>query len=96
MSDWGHSRQLRAPIVLFRFTPDTWPAGARRKPVRWAKTGCERSQQAASLFDHLVGTASNVGGTGLRGLEVDHQLELGRRLHRKIGRLLTLENAIDI
>src|SRR5262245_11646700 len=32
----------------------------------------------------------------LRGLEVDHQPILGRSLHRKIGRLLTLEYAIDI
>ena len=32
----------------------------------------------------------------LRGLEVDHQLVLGRLLHRQIGRLLALEDAIDI
>src|SRR5262245_10720744 len=28
--------------------------------------------------------------------EVDHQLELGRCLHRKVGRLLALEDAIDV
>ena len=32
----------------------------------------------------------------LGGLEVDDQLELGRRLHRQVGRLLALEDAIDI
>ena len=32
----------------------------------------------------------------LGGLEVDHQLVLGRRLHRQVGRLLALEDAIDV
>ena len=32
----------------------------------------------------------------LGGLEVDHQLVLGRRLHRQIGRLLALEDAVDV
>ena len=44
--------------------------------------------------------ASSDGGTveaeRLGGLEIDHQLVLGRRLHRKVGRLLALEDAIDV
>ena len=32
----------------------------------------------------------------LCGLEIDHQFVLGRRLHRKISRLLAIEDAIDI
>ena len=32
----------------------------------------------------------------LGGLKIDHQFVLGRRLHRKIGGLLALENAIDV
>jgi len=32
----------------------------------------------------------------LGGLEIDHQLVLGRRLHRQVGRLLAFENAVDI
>src|SRR5262249_19717265 len=32
----------------------------------------------------------------LRSLEVDHKLILGWRLHRKVGRLLALEDAIDV
>jgi hypothetical protein len=43
---------------------------------------------------------SSIGGTSrpecLGGLEVDYQLVLGRCLHRQVGRLLALENAIDI
>ena len=30
------------------------------------------------------------------GLKIDNQLVLGRRLHRKVGRPLTLEDAIDV
>ena len=32
----------------------------------------------------------------LGGLEVDHQFVLGRRLHRQVGRLLALEDAVDV
>ena len=44
--------------------------------------------------------ASSVGGTvdaeRLGGLEVDDKLVLGRRLHRQVGGLLALEDAVDI
>ena len=32
----------------------------------------------------------------LGSLEVEHQLELGRRLNRQVGRLLALEDVIDV
>ena len=32
----------------------------------------------------------------LGGLVIDDKLELGRRLHRQVGRLLALEDAIDV
>ena len=32
----------------------------------------------------------------LGGLEIEHQLVLGRRLHGQVGRFLALEDAIDI
>ena len=32
----------------------------------------------------------------LSGLEIDHQFELGRRLHRKVDRLSALEDAVDV
>ena len=51
-------------------------------------------------FDHLVGAwraaSRHCEAERLGGLQVDHQLVLGRRLYRQVGRLLTFEDAIDI
>ena len=58
-----------------------------------------RGTPAASL-DHLVGAGEERGrdreAEGLRGLEIDHQLELGRLLHGQIGGLLAFKNAADV
>src|SRR5215467_8421919 len=54
----------------------------------------------AFSFDHLVGKRQQLVGHSqsecLSGLEVDHQVVLDRVLHGQVGRLLTLENAVDI
>jgi hypothetical protein len=54
-----------------------------------AKTGRERVQQDRPLFDHLVGERQqpirHIDPERLRGLEVDHQLELGRLFYWQRG-----------
>jgi hypothetical protein len=52
------------------------------------------------LFDHLVGAGEqrwlNVKTERFGSLEIDRKLVLGRRLHRKVGRSLAFENAINV
>src|SRR3977135_1328823 len=54
----------------------------------------------AESLDQFVGAGKQhrraLESERLRGLEIDHRLELGRRLHRQLTRLLTLEDAVDI
>src|SRR5262249_2737515 len=57
-------------------------------------------RRSARLFDHLVGEREqlvwNLEAERLRGLEVDRELVLGRCLYRQVGRLLALEDAVDV
>src|SRR6516165_9472069 len=54
----------------------------------------------ASLFDHLICTGEQAIGHGeaqrFRGLEIDNEFVLRWRLHRQVGRILALEDAIDV
>jgi hypothetical protein len=56
--------------------------------------------QQKTLLDHLVGARQQGRWNGetklLRRLEVDHQLVFRRRLHRQVGWLLALEDAVDV
>ena len=53
-----------------------------------------------NLFDYLVGASEhrwrNCEAKCLGRFEVYHKLVLGRRLNRHVGRLLALEDAIDV
>src|SRR5215831_2774789 len=40
--------------------------------------------------------SGDIDAERLRGVQIDHQLELGGQLNRQVGRLLTLEDAIDV
>src|SRR6516165_8471843 len=56
--------------------------------------------ERTALFDQLVGAAEqrrrHIDAESLCGLEVDHQLVLGWRLHGEISRLLAFEDPIDV
>jgi hypothetical protein len=56
--------------------------------------------RCSTLIDHLVGVGDerrrHVEAQRLGGLEVDRQLELGRKLNWKISRFFTSQDAIDI
>src|SRR5262249_49370554 len=58
------------------------------------------SLRLAHSFDHLVGAGEkrrrHIEVERPSGVKVDHQLELGRLLHRQIHRLGAFENAADI
>src|SRR6266566_9283998 len=55
---------------------------------------------AKQLFDQLVSELlelqRHLEAQRLGGLEIDDQLKLCRRLQWKVGRLLTLEDAVDV
>ena len=101
MSRLGHSRRsdgqqgfAECPLCL-QWRPNLCVATNRRDvPMR------QMQPQQTRLFDHLVGAGEqrwrHVEAERLGGLEVDDQLVLGRRLHRQVGGLLALEDAIDI
>src|SRR5262245_19169604 len=56
--------------------------------------------KTASLFDQLIRTGKRCRwyceAECLSGFKIDHQIVLGRRLHRHVGRFLALEDAVDI
>src|SRR5262245_4108177 len=73
--------------------------GATRD-VRFGPIADMRRTSFVELFDDRVSSGEhgrrNCEAQCLSGFKIDHQLVLGRRLHRKVGGLLALEDAIDI
>src|SRR5215218_9223165 len=57
-------------------------------------------QTPAASFDHLVGAQEKLSrdfdAKRLGGLQVEHELEVGRRLDRQLARLCASEDAVDI
>ena len=101
--------QANTPMVFVTILMLTLVGGVAylaRDPDRDARAALPAQARAGRIlsggshFDHLVGAGQERLRHGqakrLRGLEVDHQLELGRLLHRQVGRLLALEDAVDV
>jgi len=67
--------------------------------VRFVPIADKRTAAKKLLFDHLVGAGEQRRGhvktKCLRAFQIDYQLVFGGPLHGKVGRLLTLENAVD-
>src|SRR5438876_7563190 len=76
----------------------TW-IGALAMSVLCRQEETHAPQQTTALFDHLVGAGEQCrwhnDAKRLCGLQIDHQLELGRLFDRQVGRLRTLENLVD-
>src|SRR6516162_8516635 len=76
------------------------PCCARAASVQPATTPPRSAMNARRVIRHLVSALlenpRHIETERPCGLEVDHQLVFARRLHRKVGRLLALEDAIDI
>src|SRR5215467_11034785 len=68
--------------------------------VHMATSAKAKSGHSDALFDHLIGTGEygrrHSEAERLGRFQIERQLVLGRRLHRKVGGLLALKDAVDI
>ena len=102
----GHYWPISAALVVYPSCPLS-VAKLPRQPVIDAVVtdptrhfDTENCRTAQGLFDDVIGAGEqcrrHVKSERLGGLEIDHQLVLCWRLHRKVGRFLSLEDAIDV
>src|SRR5450755_1528124 len=74
--------------------PDQRTSSDRPGMSGWCHEETHAPQQTITLFYHLVGAGEHdrrhIEAERLGGLEVEHRLVFGRRLHRQVGRLLAL------
>jgi hypothetical protein len=86
-------------MVIAGFIVYALMAEAMRRLARATPCATGRGPSSGLKSDQLGGVGESprqVEAERLGGRAVDHQLEFGRRLHRKIGRLLAPQDAVDI
>jgi hypothetical protein len=97
MTDINHFERSQSPLGR---RPMTAPPLNRPKFDQLASNAVCQSRETAPLFDRLVGALlelqRHIEAERLSRFEIDHQLVFRRRLHRKVSRLLALENAIGL
>jgi hypothetical protein len=93
----AHARSGHCPV---RCSFDSSRKDAGPALTLCARNGLMHRSKQPLLFDHLVSAGEehrrHVDAERLRGFEVDHKFELGRLLHRQVGRFGALKDAIDI
>src|SRR5882724_12605240 len=95
MSEMGQNAKCPLRANVFRYAP-------HKRTSTGTNVMSEKCHKLKwpPLFDHRIGARHHVrrhlDAERLRGLEVDHQFEFGRRLHRQVGGLFSLEDAIDV
>src|SRR5262245_9308438 len=92
---WASSRSSRQPATTLhrRLLQQNLPRGDLSR--------CSNvHEEKLRLLDHLVGAGEqrwrHFDGEGSGSLQVNHELVLGRVLHREISWPLTLENAVNV
>jgi hypothetical protein len=75
-------------------------ASPRSREYTLPRSRGSKAAGSGGLFDHLVGAGKQRGRDGnserFGCLEIDHQIELGRLLNRKVGWLCALENLVNV
>src|SRR5262249_35239284 len=92
-AEWRHSQQDLATVNGLARTSSCSAQQYRDSSLRI-------QEHSSGLFDHLIGAQHYGWGyhkaKRAGGLEIQDHLELGRKLHREITRLLAAQNAINI
>jgi hypothetical protein len=99
MSALGHKQTFAVQKSMSALPPKADMCSATRD-VRFVPIADSCSAAKRWLFDHLVGDLlemhRHIEAQRLGGLEVDGKLILRRRLHRHVGWLLALEDAVAL